>query len=278
MVDEILNTGESVEETTGEHLDPKEEIKSVASENIATSFQDEKADSEESKEVTKEDLLNKPNMTSTDKENMQKSISYLQKNKMDTEKNLKKLDAINYGSNYIEIGGVKFSREKLVPHVKFNEEKNKYGAFESDKKWLYKSIYNGKEEYYLTADAYIAEAKEQWKKAITNDHIRKVLQALPGKDSHDNLYQWEKVFSNIVRTMFDPDDSKYQWKNILWNILNLSTSGYLNYIGASWHKGDYGYLGTSSNMGGFVFGTAKGELLWDNFYRDHAYPCLFVVE
>ncbi|HBB04416.1 TPA: hypothetical protein DCZ39_06050 [Patescibacteria group bacterium] len=50
-----------------------------------------------------ENLLNKPNMTPTDKANMEKSIKFLIDKKMDTEENLKKLEAINYGSNYIEI-------------------------------------------------------------------------------------------------------------------------------------------------------------------------------
>ena len=80
----------------------------------------------------KEEILNKPNMTSVDKENIQKSITYLEKTKMDMQRNLKKLDAINYGSNYIEIGGVKFSREKLVPQVEFNKKPNTYHVFESD--------------------------------------------------------------------------------------------------------------------------------------------------
>jgi hypothetical protein len=84
MADKILKPGESVEETTGENSDPKVEITSGASENIVGTFQDEKVDTQESKEVIKEDLLNKPNMTSTDKENMQKCITYLEENGMDS--------------------------------------------------------------------------------------------------------------------------------------------------------------------------------------------------
>jgi hypothetical protein len=43
-------------------------------------------------------------MTEKDKINMEKSIKFLVDNGMDSPKNLKKLEAINYGTNYIEIG------------------------------------------------------------------------------------------------------------------------------------------------------------------------------
>lgn len=206
-------------------------------------------------------LLNKPNMTSTDKENMQKSITYLEEKGMDIQKNLKKLDAINYGSNYIEIGGVKFSREKLVPQVKFNKKPNKYDVFESDKKWVFKAMYNGKEEYHLTIDAYIDESKKQWKKAINNDHIRQALQALPGEYA---------------------DNKRYEWANILWNILNLSISGYVESDGQLWDGGRYGYLCSVSPVdtdGTRAFGFDKGRgRLGDSYIGGDARPCLFVVE
>ena len=55
------------------------------------------------KESNHENLLNKPNMTVKDRLNMEKSIIFLIDRKMDSSENLKKLEAINYGSNYIEI-------------------------------------------------------------------------------------------------------------------------------------------------------------------------------
>lgn len=206
-------------------------------------------------------LLNKPNMTSIDKENIQKSITYLEEKGMDTQENLKKLDAINYGSNYIEIGGVKFSREKLVPQVEFNKKPNKYDVFESNNKWVFQTMYNGKEEYHLTTDAYIEESKKQWKKAITDDHIRKGLQALPGEYS---------------------DNNRYEWANILWNILNLSMSGYVDSDGGLWIKDIYGYLCSASPVStnstrAFKFNEDRGRLCTD-YDRDDARPCLFVVE
>ncbi len=48
-------------------------------------------------------LLNKPNMTVDDKANIEKIIESLKEKKMLTDKNFKKLETINYDSNYIEI-------------------------------------------------------------------------------------------------------------------------------------------------------------------------------
>lgn len=127
-------------------------------------------------------------MTPTDKENMEKSIKYLVNKKQDTPENLKKLEAIKYGVNFIEIGGVRFSREKLIPQVKFKSEPNRSNVFGSDKKGIFKTNYNGKDEYYLTTDAYIQESKKQGKKAIKDDHMRKALESLPGK-FQDDWYQ-----------------------------------------------------------------------------------------
>jgi hypothetical protein len=58
----------------------------------------------EKKEELRKHLLNKPNMTAKDKDGMQKSIDFLVSKEMDTEENLKKLDAINYAQDHIEIG------------------------------------------------------------------------------------------------------------------------------------------------------------------------------
>ena len=208
-----------------------------------------------------ESLLNKPNMTATDKENMEKSIKYLVDNKMDTSENLKKLDAIKYGANFIEIGGVKFSREKLVPQVEFKSKVNQYDVFESNKKWICKTNYNGKDEYYLSTDAYIKEAKKQGKKAIKDDHIRNALQELPGEFKDNN---W------------------YQWANILWNILNLSMSGCVLSDGGWWDESGYGFLSSASpvitsSTRAFEFSEDRGGLSSD-YNRDDARPCLFVVE
>ncbi len=260
MADEILNPGESVEETVGEHIDSKAEIKSGASENIAGTFQDGKVESK--KDDTH--LLNKPNMTAIDKENMQKSITYLRTNGMDSEENLKKLDAINYGPDYIEIWGVKFSREKLVPQVKFNEEANEYNIFESNAEWVFKSIYNGKEEYYLTIYAYLEEVEIQGKEEITDDHMKIALQALPG----------------------DYDESRlYKWANILWNILNLSISGKVDDSGRLYNSDKYWYLTITTSRPpkiyfrwAFAFNESGGSSYGGYDAKYFARPCLYIVE
>ena len=112
MTKKIKNIEWSVAEATDKTLDPKAGIRLEASENIATSFKEGETDSEESKEKIKERLLNKPNMTSRDKKNMASAIDTLEFlwDDMNTKENFEKLDAVNYGSNYIEIGGVKFSK------------------------------------------------------------------------------------------------------------------------------------------------------------------------
>ncbi len=205
-------------------------------------------------------LLNKPNMTPTDKENMQKSIQYLIDKKMDTPENFKKLEAIKYWTNFIEIGGVRFSREKLIPQAQFKSEPNQYDVFESDKEGIFKTNYNGKDEYYFTTDAYIQEAQKQGKTVIEYYHIRSALQELPGE------------FINKDR---------YRWANILWNILNMSQSGFVYSDGHWWNEDMFGYLSsaypfTKSQARAFTFGKDEGRLNDDG--RNHARPCLFVVK
>jgi hypothetical protein len=182
---------------------------------------------------------------------------------MDTSENLKKLEAINYGSNFIEIAWLKFSREKLVPDVKFNDKPNIYGLFESNEKWIYKTItiYNGNPEYFLTIDQYIQQTEKQWKIGIEGDHMRKALQALP----------WE--FS---------DSYRYAWANILWNILDLSMSGDVTYDGMLLNKDTFGSLSPVSRVHKkfarvYHFKEDKGGLIYDhegNFAR----PCLFLLK
>lgn len=64
-------------------------------------------------ETTKKNLLNKPNMTPKDKEWMQKAIDFLVERNMDTSGNLKRLDAIVYTQESINIGGVKRTRKDI---------------------------------------------------------------------------------------------------------------------------------------------------------------------
>ncbi|HBB03894.1 TPA: hypothetical protein DCZ39_03260 [Patescibacteria group bacterium] len=83
-------------------------------------------------------LLNKPNMTPKDKENMEKSIKFLADYKMNTLENLQKLDAIIYTKDYIEIGGVKRARKNLQTEENgkdiFKHEDEVYFTFDALKK------------------------------------------------------------------------------------------------------------------------------------------------
>jgi len=211
-----------------------------------------------------EKLLNKPNMTLEDNANMEKCIKFLVNNKMATSENLNKLEAIKYGLDYREIAWLKFSREKLIPQVKFNDEVNNYGVFESEEKNIYKTMYNGNSEYYLSADQYRDQAKKQWKIAIEDTHIRKALKALP----------WE--FS---------ENNRYIWANILWNILNLSMSGYVLSDCRLWDRDDYGCLSSAPagkvSTRAFRFHGSGGALYNDSDFhygRDLARPCLFLIK
>lgn len=216
---------------------------------------------QETTEKTYEHLLKKPNMTATDKANMENSIKFLIDKKMDTSENVKKLEAINYGIKYREIGWVKFSREKFIPKVKFNNKPNTYNVFESKEKGIFRTMDNGKQEHYLTTDAYIAQCEKQNKKAIQDTHIRKALQALSREFSDNNWY--------------------IGW-NIMWNLLDLSISGYVDADGKPWRKDDYGYLCSASPVDinytrAFEFHKDKGEL-YNTYLRKNARPCLFLIE
>ena len=220
-----------------------------------------KSESTEKKEHNYEHLLNKPGMTPEDNANMEKSIKFLVDNQKDTSENIKKLEAVKYGSNYREIAGLKFSREKVVPQVKFNDKPNKHGVFECKEKGIYKTIYNGKDEYHLTTDQYIDQTKKQWMTAIEDSHLRQALRALPW-DFKDN--EW------------------YVWSNILWNILDLSMSGSVHSDGTLWYGDGYGYLSSASPVDenstrAFEF-DKDGGLLDDHYYCYDARPCLSLIK
>ncbi len=214
------------------------------------------------KEVTKQSLLNKPNMTPTDKENMQKVITYLEEYNSDTWKNLRKLNEVEYGIDFIKVWPTKFSREKLIPQVTFKQTPNQYDVFESNIEWVFKTLYNEKEEYYLTSDSYIDEVRKQGRKPIVDDTIEGALQSLPGEFSSN---KW------------------YHWANILWDILNLSMSGYINSDGILLNKYKYWYLNTASPLTygnstwRFKFNNDRGGLHGE-FVRYYAHPCLFIIE
>lgn len=182
-----------------------------------------------------EHLLNKPNMTAKDKENMEKSIKFLIDKKMDTSENIKKLEAINYASNHIEIWGVKRARENL------KTEPNE------------KNIFKHGDEVYFTFNALKEQNKllaDQGMEIPWKANFTKALKALP----------WEFSESN-----------RYAGANILWNILNLSMSGWCNSDGTLISKGKFGCVwssseGSSVRARAFNFDGGKGDLDWTPRY------------
>ncbi len=171
-----------------------------------------KPDKKESKEITKEHLLNKPNMTIKDKEWMQKSIDYLIEKKMDTSENLKKLDAIVYTAEFIEVGGVKRARKDITakPNGKNIFQHNNVTYFKRSESMI-------KEQNDLLA--------KQWMEIPLDSAYEKSMRALPGEYSKTNRHEW--------------------W-NILSLIADMSMDGYCSSDGTLNDKGEYGYRWSAS--------------------------------
>ena len=194
---------------------------------------------------------------------MEKSINFLVDEKMDTPENFEKLNKIVYTNEARIIAWIPFSREKFVPEVRFNDEPNKYGVFESKEEGIYRAEYNDLLEYYLTPSAYTAQAEMQWKKVIRAGHIRSALKALPGNFSHGDSYIW--------------------W-NIIWNILDLSMSDAVNWNGRLCFPGEDGtlcygkpLLPVNMNEKRFLKFDNKVGGLRNDYSIDEASPCLFIV-
>lgn len=132
----------------------------------------------------KEHFLNKPNMTAKDKEWMEKTIEYLIDNQMNTQENFRKLDRIFYAKEYIEIWGVKRTREDVVA------EPNWKNIFQYDDVI-----------YFLSSRDDISQRNEmlmkQGMKIPSMEDCKKAIKALP---------KWDK---------------ENQWGNILGSILNM---------------------------------------------------------
>jgi len=138
-------------------------------------------------------LLNKPMMTSRDKDTMKKTIQFLIDHNMHTSENLWKLEQIYYHWDFIQIGWVKRTRENLKAEP---NEKNIFKDEDTDD--IYFKFDALKKQNKLLAKTGM---KIPWK----NDFIES-LQALP----------WD----------FQENDN-YLWGNILWILLDLPMSGCL---------------------------------------------------
>ena len=171
-------------------------------------------------------------MTAKDKADMKKSINFLVDNKIATSENLKKLEAINYGSNYIEIGWVKRARENLK--AKTNN----------------RNIFKHGDEVYFKFDT----LKEQ------NKLLAKQGMEIPWKDS----------FVSVLKVLpwGYSEDNRSVGANILWIILDLPMSGWYNADGELVYEWKFGYVWSSSEKFkdiaayAFTFDRGRGVLNW----------------
>jgi len=151
-------------------------------------------------------LLSKPNMTETDKKNMKKSVELLKANKTFTQENLKKLEAINYAVDHIEIWWVKRTRKNL------NAEPNGKTIF---KYW--DNVYFK----YRALDAQNKLLKTRWMRIPAKSDFIKSLAALPWYTQRGSQSPQSDV-------------------KILWTILNLPMAGSVNGLGKLSLKDDNG--------------------------------------
>ncbi len=228
-IEEINVTPENAKDLTDEEIDI---VVAEKQRRISANFND-------SKESTKKNLLNKPNMTAKDKEGMQKSIDYLIEKKMDTSENLKKLDAIVYTAESIEVGGVKRARKDITakPNGKNIFQHNNVTYFQRSESMI-------KEQNDLLA--------KQWMEIPLDSAYEKSMRALPGE------------YSN-----------RYEWWNILSFITDMSMDGVWDSDGTLDDEGRFGYRWSASPKDGhnartFGFDGGKGWLNRND--RDYALP------
>lgn len=195
----------------------------------------------EKKEHNHEYLLNKPNMTAKDKEWMKKSIDYLVEKKMDTSENLKKLDAIVYTPESIEIWGVKRARKDISakPNGKNIFQHNNVTYFKRSEEMI-------KEQNKILA--------QQGMEIPLDGTYETSMKALPGEYSKTNRYEW--------------------W-NILALITDMSMGGYCTSGGELSNFGTCGYRWSAfsrdyNNVRSFGFNEGEGR--FRRFHRYNALP------
>lgn len=194
--------------------------------------------------IDKKNLLNKPNMTPKDKEWMQKAIDYLVAKKMDTLENLNKLDAIVYMQEYIEIWGVKRTRNdvSIMP--------------------------NGKTIYQYNKVTYCKRIQDmindlwdsQWLEIPLMSSYEASLKALPGNYIYLQTYEW--------------------W-NILGFIVGMPMNGFCESDGTLQNKDKFGYLWSAS---AWIFGRSYYYSFWEDnggmsdWKRSGAFPIRLVLK
>lgn len=103
---------------------------------------DEERQKKEIEEI-KEKLFSNPNMNDQDKRNMRFMMNLVLEKKRNVLENLKKLEAINYTIDYVEVWGVKWGRRVLKndpnwSHVLWNDLRVKTSSFKEQNEMLSK--------------------------------------------------------------------------------------------------------------------------------------------
>jgi len=159
-------------------------------------------------------IFSKPNMTIQDKNWMQKAYNLLLAYQWDTLENLKKLDAIIYSPNYIQIGDVKRARDdvSLEPNNKTIFHKEGVTYVKQEKKVL---------------DEVNTHIAEQGMEVPSSDNFTFSMENLPG----DYKIGWN-----------------YRFWALLWLILSMWLNGYVSWKQHWWESGEI--IVINKNKGG----------------------------
>ena len=210
-------------------------------------------------------LFQKPNMEDIDKIIMEEVIRILEKQDMPVNMIIEKLrPVIQYTDQARVINWIPFSKNKLVPDVKFEVMPNANNVYESNAKGIYKAIHEGTTEYFFNTFQQRAQLELQGKEAITFYHLQRALQALSKNYKDNTLYKWWEFF---------------------WKLLNLSLSGRVFSHKNQGHlcaDNKIWYLGTTSispkgNPQFFQFHKDYGGIINYEDWLDDAYPCLYIA-
>lgn len=204
----------------------------------SVSFDSAKKDIQEVLEISKESLLNKPNMTEKDKEWMQKSINYLVERNMYNLDNVEKLNSIVYTKDYVEIGSIKWVRQDI------SSEPNNKTIFQENNI----TFFNRNNEEIKKQDSIL---HKQWMCIPSYDDYQKSLQSLPGVFSGTSMYDWWNIIAFILNMWnegsFIEGNSTFIWNSFRWAL-------------SSWWNYDYpSELITNNDRGGILTGSDKTD-------------------
>lgn len=151
-------------------------------------------------------LIQKDYPYESDKQKMLDVLQFLQENNFLNLDILQKLSEIIYTVNTITMDGIRFSRENLVPEWDIQWTKISPDIQSNPEKDIFIVHFQSKDEYYFTAESYLAQCQLQNKTPIQEHHLRRLVTYFP----------WKFI-----------ENSDFLWGNILWLLLNLNFSGWI---------------------------------------------------